>query len=275
MTTQSMDSATAAVTGGRSTQGQCIGAMPKVQRYRTTPRTKVTMLADYCRTCVSRASCPVALLITAKSELSNSLLLHSHVLKKEDYVFYVGDVFDALYVVKSGSIKTYLTSETGDEHVVTFYMPGDVLGVDALGRNVHTSSAVAMEASGVCRVPLAQLEKLAEHSLGLFFRLVYGELTRDQQRLLMLIKKGAESRLAGFLIGLSERFEARGYSPREFNLSMVRQDIGNHLGMSVETVSRLFTRMQKDGLLDVDRRHVTIRDLDSLYKLAGLEQARG
>lgn len=214
----------------------------------------------------------VARLMSALPRGSNSRLFRSPTLRKGDHLFHSGDRLDVLHMVKSGAVKTYMTSRKGKEHVVTFYMPGDVVGVDALARGVHESSGVALETSALCTAPVARLEKLVPRfSPDWLFRLAAEEVMREHRSVLVLGKRSAQARLAAFLITISERYEARGYSPREFSLSMPRRDIGSYLGMSIETVSRTLARMQDDGLLQVSRRRVTIRDSANLNALADIQ----
>lgn len=229
-----------------------------------------------CRCCASRRDCLMAVLLRAMSPDQNNPLFHSHILRAGEHVFFAGDGFKFLRVVKSGSVKTYMTSKKGEEHVVTFLMPGDVLGVDALVGGEHQSSAMALETTAVCTAPLSRLEQLvARFSPGWLSSLLAEEVRREQRTLMMRSKKSAESRLAAFLVTLSECFRARGYSDRDFKLSMPRQDIGNYLGLTMETVSRTFTRMQCEGLLEVSRRRVIIRDFDNLNEVADMQPAIG
>jgi CRP/FNR family transcriptional regulator len=189
--------------------------------------------------------------------------LHSHTLSQGGHVFTFGDKLKAVYIVRTGSVKSILTSGAGDEQVVSFNLPGELLGLDALEMGVHRSSAIALESTAVCSVPVTYLEELVRHSPGglqWFLRLAGGELVHCHHAQLMLNKMTAEARLSHFLLELSRRFSEHGHSAHEFNLSMTRLDIGNHLSLAIETVSRLMTRFQRDGLLEVDRRRITIRD---------------
>jgi len=226
-----------------------------------------------CRSCASRRDCLMAVLVKALPAGANLPLCHSHVIQAGEHVFLAGSKLEFLRVVKSGAVKTYMTSRRGEEQVVTFHMPGDILGIDALANATHESSAVALETTAICTAPLGRLEYLMERfAPGWLLKLLADEVLREQRMLLMRGKKSAESRLAAFLITLSERFKARGYSNREFNLSMPRQDIGNYLGLTMETISRTFSRMQVEGLLEINRRRVVIRDFDHLRDVADLQR---
>jgi CRP/FNR family transcriptional regulator len=208
------------------------------------------------------------------SRQAAAVVSHSQTLAHGEHLFRESDKAEALYVVKSGAAKVYFTSEDGSEQVVGFYMPGDVLGLDALGVEQHSSSALALESTSVCVVPLAGPEESCakisasdwHHCL---YTLLSSELVRDHRTIELITKKDAEAKMASFLINLSGQFKQRGYSASSFNLSMKRSEIGSHLGLAVETVSRILTRFQEDGLLRVERRRVQIFDHSALEALAG------
>lgn len=208
--------------------------------------------------------------MATEPEYTASQHLHSRTLSQGEHVFYDGDEFKAMYVVRTGSVKAYLIGTAGEEQVVGFYLPGELLGLDALlGMGVHGSLAIALEkGTAVCAIPIAYLEGVVRHSPGglqRFLRLAGEEIAHCHHTQLMLNRMKAETRLSHFLLDLSRRFSERGYSAREFNLSMSRHDISNHLGLALETVSRLMTRFQQDGLLEVNqRRRITILDAAGL-----------
>jgi CRP/FNR family transcriptional regulator len=202
-------------------------------------------------------------------ENTSSPRLYSHSLSQGEHVFHEGDEHKAVYVIKTGSVKTCLTNTRGDEQVVSFHLPGELLSLETLlGMRAHSASAIALEAAAVCAIPVVHFERFVRHStdgLQWLLGLAGEELVHCHHMLLVLNKMKAEARLSDFLLDLSRRFSRRGYSSREFNLSMSRQDIGNHLGMAIETVSRMMTRFQQDGLLEVNqRRRITILDAAGL-----------
>ena len=229
----------------------------------------ISKLAEPCRSCAARGGCHAARLMATEHEYTASQHLHSRTLSQGEHVFYDGDEFKAVYVVRTGSVKAYLISMAGDEQVINFYLPGELLGLDALlGMGAHRSLAIALESTAVCAIPVTHLEGFVRHSPGglqWLLRLAGEEIVHCHHTQLMLNRVKAETRLSHFLLDLSRRFSERGYSAREFNLSMSRQDIGNHLGLAFETVSRLMTRFQQDGLLEVNqRRRITILDAAGL-----------
>jgi len=180
------------------------------------------------------------------------------------HVFRAGDQSRSLFAVRSGALKSYCTTEDGDEQVLGFTLPGELVGLDGMSDDTYASNSVALETSSICELPYDDLEELCHSLHGLnhqLMRLASKEIIADQKMLLSLGTHTREEKLATFLLSLSTRYKTRGLSATNFNLPMSRHDISNHLGMAVETVSRLFTRFQEEGLLKVKRREVTITDL--------------
>ena len=190
--------------------------------------------------------------------------------EKGEYLFRLGDPFKSLYAIRSGSLKTYTSSHDGQDQVIGLHLPGELLGMDAISSERHACSAVALETTSVCDMPFERLESLSLEIPGLqhhLLKLMSEEIQNDQSQMTMLAKMPVETRLATFLVNLSERYRIRGYSATEFNLSMSRNDIANMLGMAMETISRLFTHFQEQNLLKVERKHVLILDLAGLQAL--------
>jgi CRP/FNR family transcriptional regulator len=178
-----------------------------------------------------------------------------------DHLFRPGHYSHALFAVRSGALKSYCLTEDGDEQVLGFILPGELTGMDGLAGGHYASASVALETTSVCELPYEQLTVLCSELPGVhdqLMRIVGKEITTDQQMLMLLGKRNAEERLASFLLSLSTRYQRRGLSATEFNLPMSRQDIGNYLGLAIETVSRLFARFQDDEVLAVDRKLITI-----------------
>lgn len=191
---------------------------------------------------------------------------------KNDYLYHDGDKAVAMYAVRSGCIKTMTESANGDEQIVGFHMPGELFGLDGFGEGEHTCNAVALESSSVCELPLDKLESLCHEVPGLqkqMRRIMGKEVTSDHKLLLLLGKMTAEERLASFLLSMSSRMQERHWSANEFNLTMPRRDIANYLGVAVETVSRLFASFQGEKIIEVERRHITILDMNRLKTMVG------
>lgn len=191
-------------------------------------------------------------------------------LKRHQTLYRAGDPFQAIYAIRSGSFKTDIWLEDGREQVTGFQMPGEILGLDGIGTEEHSCNAIAMQDSEVCVIAYAKLEELSYKVKGLqhqFHKVMSREIVRDHGVMLLLGTMRAEERLAAFLLNLSQRFTARGYSPADFYLRMTREEIGSYLGLKLETVSRLFSRFQEEGLLSVQQKHIRILDIAGLKKL--------
>ena len=181
-----------------------------------------------------------------------------------------GDRLTQLYVVQSGLLKTCILHEDGRSQVTGFHLSNEWLGLDGIGSEKHTCNAVALEDSEVCVIPFADLENYSREIGALqhhFHKVMSREIVRDHGVMMLLGIMRAEERLAAFLLNLSQRFTARGYSPTEFNLRMTRNEIGSYLGLKLETVSRAFSRFQEEGLITVHQKHIQILDVAGLKKL--------
>ena len=193
-------------------------------------------------------------------------------LRKGDTLYRAGAPFAALYAIRSGSLKTILLAEDGRDQVAGYHMPGEVVGLDGIGNDVHECQAVALEDSEVCTLPFDRIEEVAREYAA-FQHKVHRHLSREiaRQRSLMLLlgTMRADQRLAAFLLDLSERYQARGYSSSEFILRMTREEIGSYLGLKLETVSRLLSRLQQEGLIQVQGRVVKLLERSALKQLVG------
>lgn len=229
-----------------------------------------------CEHCALNALClPDGLAGKAREEFAGLIFQHKR-LHAGQALFRAGEAFHNLYFVKAGSLKTMVLLDDGREQVTGFHLAGDVLGVDAISSPAHPSEAVALEDTHVCAIPFAQLTRMSQRveSLQTYVqRLLAREVVRDQGLMLLLGRMQAEERVAAFLLNLSKRFALRGYSPLTFTLSMAREEIGNYLGLTLETVSRCFSRLKSAGVLRVENRHICILDLEALKKVIGSREA--
>ena len=179
-------------------------------------------------------------------------------------------MFNALYAVRSGFLKTTVLNSDGREQVTGFHMGGELLGLDGIGGGRYNGDAVALEDCEVCVLPFSLIEKFGREIPAIQRNLhcvLSREIARDHGVMMLLGSMRAEERLAAFLLNLSRRFTARGYSPSDFHLRMTRDEIGSFLGLKLETVSRLFSRFQCDGVIEVEQKHVRIRDIAALERL--------
>jgi CRP/FNR family transcriptional regulator len=165
-----------------------------------------------------------------------------------------------------------VTSEDGREQVAGYYMLGEIVGMDGVGTSVHGCEAIALEDTEVCVLPYDRLEELARAVPALqknLHQFLAQEISRDHSLMLLLGSMRAEERLATFLLNLSDRYRRRGYSSTDFVLRMTREEIGSYLGLKLETVSRLFSHFQREGLLKIQGRDVSLLDLAALKQLIG------
>jgi|KBSSwiStaDraftv2_1062776.scaffolds.fasta_scaffold14386_3 CRP/FNR family transcriptional regulator len=232
----------------------------------------IDSLRSHCATCSMRTLClPVGLTDTDIDQLEG-LLGNRTKLKKGDALFRNGAPFTALYAVKLGSLKTTVLSNDGREQVSGYHMAGDLLGLDGMGDDRHGCEAIALEDSELCVIPFTRIEELARHVPALqhnLHKFMSREIERDHRVMLLLGSMRAEERLAAFLLNLSERYKTRGYSSTEFVLRMTREEIGSYLGLKLETVSRLFSKFQEEGLVMVAGRSIKIIDMPVLKQLVG------
>ncbi len=224
-----------------------------------------------CNNCRLSSIClPFALEASEIDQLDN-IVQRSKPLQKGQHLYRESDDFQSVFAVRSGTMKAYRTTDDGREQVTGFYFPGEILGMDGISNNSHASSAKALETAAVCEIPFTSLEKLSAsmpHLQRHFFQLMSREIAEDQQLITLLSKSSADERVAALLLSISTRNARRKLSPTNFRLSMSRVDIGNYLGLTVETVSRVFSRMQKLGVLRVENKEIEILDTDALMKMA-------
>lgn len=225
-----------------------------------------------CKNCCLSELCVPTGLNAAELDQLSSIITRGPSLPRGKHLFHIGEPIHSLYAVRSGSVKVYVPTDPGEEQVLGFTLPGEFLGFDGIEAEHHTCAAVALETTSVCELPYGRLEELCHAIPGIdsrIHKLIGREITVDHEMLILLGKKSAEERLATFLLSLSARFKRRGFSERDFNLSMSRHEIGNYLGLAVETVSRLFARFQDEKLVRVNRRYVQILTMERLRELVG------
>lgn len=195
-------------------------------------------------------------------------------LQKSEHLYREGDEFTSVFAVRSGTIKAYRLTGDGQEQVTGFYFPGEIIGMDGICKDQYANSAKALETSAVCEIPFHRLEELSTQVPSMqrhFFQLMSQEITSDQQLITLLSKNSAEERVASLLISISARNSRRKLSKTSFRLPMSRTDIGNFLGLTVETVSRVMSRFNKQGLIEVDSKEITLLDINGLKAVANIK----
>lgn len=231
---------------------------------------KSSHLIHECHVCEPRGGC-LGLQLLDSEEVRQQLCHARKINRKGEHLFREGEPADCFYVVRSGSVKSYLVTADGEEQVLGFYLPGDVFGLDNTESSMRMSSSLALETTSVCRFPHAYLADRAQGNS--LLKITAEQMQRDHNLVLMLARKDADGRIASFIDDLACRYWSRGYSASAFCLTMSRQDIGCYLGLAVETVSRTLTRFQECGVLKVNRREVEILDHPTLRKIAGTRVA--
>ncbi|MCC2595300.1 fumarate/nitrate reduction transcriptional regulator Fnr [Pusillimonas sp. MFBS29] len=237
-------------------------------------RINVTPDSTRCSTCMLNEICLPLGMQRGDINKLDELIKERIRVPKGSALFRLGDPTEAVYGIRSGSLKTQLEDASGQVQITGFLLPGEIIGMDGLVDNTHVSHALALEDSEVCVIRIDELDALSHHLPILqqqLRRLMSKEISRAHQLVMSLGALRSEQRLAAFLINLSQRLAALGYSSTEFILRMSREEIGNYLGLTLETVSRLFSRFARDGLIRVHQREVHILDMQGLKVLSGTD----
>lgn len=236
----------------------------------TAPLLDITALRSSCSSCSMHQLClPMGL--DESDMLRLASIIGRRRVRRSDTLYRIGDKFGSLYAVRVGQFKTHQANPDGALQITGFQMSGEVLGMDAISTDTHQCDAVALEDSEVCDIPFTRLGELfgdIPTLLRHFHRMMSKEITREQSVILLLGNMRAEQRFAAFLVNLSSRYAARGYSPTNFQLRMTREDIGNYLGLTIESISRLLSRLKKGGILKVSKRDIELVDFQALKTLA-------
>jgi CRP/FNR family transcriptional regulator len=230
----------------------------------------LTTLKTACSQCNLRELCLPVGLAGDEIDKLDSLIGARRRVKRGQGLYRSGEHFEAIYAIRSGFFKTDVLLEDGRDQVTGFQMTGEILGMDGISGETHTCNAVALEDSEVCVIPFTELEGLSRNVQTLqrhFHKVMSREIVRDHGVMMLLGTMRAEERLAAFLLNLSQRFTARGYSATDFILRMTREEIGSYLGLKLETVSRAFSHFQEIGYISVQQKHITILDIHGLKHL--------
>ncbi|MDR2188830.1 MAG: fumarate/nitrate reduction transcriptional regulator Fnr [Azonexus sp.] len=230
----------------------------------------LAVIKTACSSCNLRELCLPYGLSLEELERLDDLVSTRRRIKRGDSLYRGSETFNAIYAIRSGFFKTNVLLDDGREQVTGFQMAGELLGLDGISTERHTCNAIALEDSEICAIPFNQLENLSReiHALQKHFHKVMSrEIVRDHGVMMLLGTMRAEERLAAFLLNLSQRFKARGFSHAEFYLRMTREEIGSYLGLKLETVSRVFSRFQEEGYIAVQQKHIRIVDIGGLKTL--------
>lgn len=238
---------------------------------------EVGRAAIRCSTCNLKEHCMPRGLEVDEMRLLDRLVARRGRLRKGETVFRAGEKFTSLCAIHSGSCKTVLLGEDGQEQVAGYHMTGDIIGTGGIGAGSYDCEAVALEDMEICWLPFDRIEELARQNTEFqraLNRMLSREIVRGRHVTMMLGTMRADQRLATFLLDLSRRYQQRGYSSVEYVLRMTREEIGSYLGLKLETVSRLFSRFHQEGVIKVQGRVVKLIDRTSLMGLVGNEFER-
>ncbi len=223
-----------------------------------------------CSSCNLRELCmPVGLEISDMKKLDEVVATRKQV-KQGQLLFGNGDPFTSLYAIRTGFFKTCVSNEDGREQVTGFQMAGEIIGLDGIVTDHHSCNAVALEDAEVCIMPFANVEELSREFPVLqrhVHKIMSREIVRENGMMMMLGNMRAEERLAAFLLNLVQRLHARGFSQSEMILRMTREEIGSYLGLKLETISRTFSKLSEDGIIEVKQRYVKILSPEELRKI--------
>jgi CRP/FNR family transcriptional regulator, anaerobic regulatory protein len=222
----------------------------------------------FCSTCAFSGACMAEGLDKTHLRELHVLVEHAGPYAEGEHLFREGDPFTAIAAVRAGTVKTYVTDGLGREQVQGFFLPGEVIGLNAIHDSRYPCNAVALDTVMLCRFSFPRMAMLATRLPGLqqhLFKLLSGDINKAG---LLAGDFTADERMAAFLVTLSRRYRARGFSGTKFNLTMTRTDIANYLRLAPETVSRVLRRLQQDGLLRIERREVELPELGKLEALA-------
>ena len=223
-----------------------------------------------CASCNLRELCLPMGMSRDNLDRLDSLVASRRNLARGQTLFQAGEPFLSLYAVRTGFFKTCVASQDGRSQVTGFQMAGELLGLDGISTDQHSCDAVALEDSQVCVIPYSQMAALSREIGELqhqFHKLMSREIVREHGVMLLLGGTRAEERLAAFLLNLTQRLQARGFSASSLVLRMTRDEIGSYLGLTLETVSRAFSKLQGDGVLDVKQRQIRVLNPAKLQAL--------
>ncbi|OHV09689.1 fumarate/nitrate reduction transcriptional regulator Fnr [Kushneria phosphatilytica] len=225
----------------------------------------------HCQTCSLSAIClPLALKMEDMDEF-DAIIRRRAPLVRGETLCRQGDTFSQVFVVRTGSFKQVVLDEEGEEQITHFHLPGELMGLEGINENVQPGFLIALERSTVCEIPFHQLDALAERLPGLrneLYRSMSRHMGEDHHLIRLLNCKSADERLASFLLDLARRFQRNGHSPKNFRLPMSRTDIGNYLGLALETVSRMLGRLQQQSLIELKGRELHILQPEALYQFS-------
>lgn len=220
-----------------------------------------------CTACKNASTCVTKGLSGNEFQQLTAIIKSKRPLSPEQHLYRQGDVGENLFVVKSGSFRSYLTSADGLEQTLGFYLPGDLIGLDSLNDGTNSCSVVALETSAVCELPKADLLNISHKISNLqsiLLQKIGSQIALDHSRITLLAQRSAIEKTANFLYSVSKRYGLLGYSRTSLKLSMARRDIANFLGLTIETLCRQLTILNRMQIININHRQIQIENLEAL-----------
>lgn len=228
---------------------------------------KLLKAESRCQKCAVNTLCLPSGLSQEELEELESVITSSKITNKNDTVFTLGEPFTALYIVHSGMFKSSVVEENGKERIISFHLPGEIMGLDGIHSSIYHSTSTALTMSSFCKIPYNSLLEVAEDH-----PIIQKNLLKVMSKEIFICKKnhldiGSKAKLALFIKTLSQRFKARGYSEEEFFLPISQRDIASYLGMAEETLSRIFKKLQKLNVVKYNKHILTILNKSQLSEI--------
>lgn len=227
-----------------------------------------------CRTCRLSEICFPENLDDGDTQTFNHIVQHRRPMSRGTHLFRNGDPFKSIYVVRSGAVKSTMLTADGEEYILGLHLAGEVIGLNAIDYETYPTTAIALDTTSVCEIPFQQLEELGEEIPNLhrfLVKLISKELLIEQEMALAIAKRTAQERVAIALVKLAVRTGGEQGVALRFRLPTSRRDLSNYLGLAPETTSRLFKRLETQGVIAIEERDIILRDVPELYRLAHLE----
>lgn len=203
--------------------------------------------------------------------LLSQLVRRNRTIQRGEYIYHAGDRYTGVFSLKSGTAKLVLTDRHGYESIIAVLLPGELQGFDGMATGRYQCSLIALEMSSYCELTSHDIAYMSSNTQGIH-KLIQQKTCEQMDRYIQRIAtshRPAEERLAQFLVDLTQRYIQRGFSAKEVNLSLTRQEIGSHLGLALETVSRLLGKFEVSNIISVDRKKIQIMNMDALRTICG------
>lgn len=247
--------------------------MIRLPRCRIMASQRGTMMDETqeCSCCPAQQVCPWGMLGVSDRKRLMQVVSRPGVYRAGRRIYHAGESLGSLFVLRSGCVKAWNVTDAGDEYVIRFHMPGDVLGLAGICSGAYDSSAMALDTCSLCEMPYAKFQRMAERVPALnlaLLRMMSHQIQEEERTTLLRGHRSAPAKLSAFLCRLADSFVSRGFSGTEFNLSMGRREIADYLGLALETVSRTLTQLDHEGALSVRGRHIEVRNRERLDALA-------